>query len=77
VPRLHTLKKKPKAEAIANRALVAGKTIAEATQAILAALKSAAAEGRGAAQLDGKVIDAESARMAENVVNIDNLIKSP
>ncbi|MDM5147684.1 DUF3486 family protein [Candidatus Persebacteraceae bacterium Df01] len=34
MPRLHTLKKKPKAEAIANRALVAGKTIAEATQEI-------------------------------------------
>jgi len=35
---------------------------------ILAALDEAAAEGRGAAQLDGRMIDAASARMAENVV---------
>ena len=35
---------------------------------ILVALEEAAAEGRGAAQLDGRMIDAASARMAENVV---------
>ena len=35
---------------------------------ILAALEEAAGEGRGAAQLDGRLIDAASARMAENVV---------
>jgi citrate lyase beta subunit len=35
---------------------------------ILAALVEAAAEGRGAAQLEGRMIDAASARMAENVV---------
>ena len=35
---------------------------------ILAALAEAAAEGRGAAQLEGRMIDAASARMAENVV---------
>jgi len=35
---------------------------------ILVALDEAAAEGRGAAQLDGRMIDAASARMAENVV---------
>ncbi len=34
----------------------------------LAALADAAAEGRGAAQLEGRMIDAASARMAENVV---------
>ena len=39
----------------------------KATQ-ILAALEDAAAEGKGAAQLDGRMIDAASARMAENVV---------
>ncbi len=43
---------------------------------ILAALEQAAAEGKGAAQLDGKMIDAASARMAENIVNIDNMIKA-
>ncbi|MGI9310411.1 MAG: HpcH/HpaI aldolase/citrate lyase family protein [bacterium] len=43
-------------------------------KAILAALESAAAHGQGAAQLDGKMIDAASARMAENVVAIADLI---
>ena len=41
---------------------------------ILEELEKAAKEGRGAAQLDGRMIDAASARMAENVVNIDKLI---
>ena len=35
---------------------------------ILDALEEAAREGRGAAQLDGRMIDAASARMAQNVV---------
>ena len=39
-------------------------------------LAKAAAEGRVAAQLDGRMIDAASERMAENIVNIDNLIQS-
>jgi citrate lyase subunit beta/citryl-CoA lyase len=37
---------------------------------ILAALEEAAREGRGAAQLDGRMIDAASARMAQNVVTM-------
>jgi len=41
---------------------------------IIEELAKAAAEGRGAAQLDGRMIDAASARMAENIVNIDKLI---
>jgi len=41
---------------------------------ILEELEKAAKEGKGAAQLDGRMIDAASARMAENIVNIDNLI---
>ena len=49
---------------------------AEVTKArrILEELEKAAKEGRGAAQLDGRMIDAASARMAENIVNIDKLI---
>ena len=43
---------------------------------ILEELKKAAQEGRGAAQLDGRMIDAASARMAENIVNIDKLINN-
>ncbi|MES1982442.1 MAG: CoA ester lyase [Pseudomonadota bacterium] len=38
-------------------------------QRILQALKDAAAQGKGAAALDGRLIDAASARMANNVVN--------
>ena len=41
---------------------------------ILEELDKAAKEGKGAAQLDGRMIDAASARMAENIVNIDKLI---
>jgi malyl-CoA/(S)-citramalyl-CoA lyase len=36
---------------------------------ILEALEAAARDGRGAAQLDGRMIDAASARMAQNVVD--------
>ena len=43
---------------------------------ILAALEEAAAVGKGAAQLDGRMIDAASARMAENVVNTDAAIRA-
>ena len=42
---------------------------------ILEELKKAAKEGKGAAQLEGRMIDAASARMAENIVNIDKLIQ--
>ena len=41
---------------------------------ILEELENAANEGKGAAQLDGRMIDAASARMAENIVNIYKLI---
>ena len=42
---------------------------------ILIALNDAAKEGRGAAQLNGRMIDAASAKMAENIVNTDIAIK--
>ncbi len=41
---------------------------------ILKELEVAAAEGRGAAAVDGKMIDAASARMAENVVRLAEAI---
>ncbi len=41
---------------------------------ILASLAEAASQGKGAAQLDGRLIDAASAKMAENVVNTANAI---
>ena len=40
----------------------------------LIALDEAAKEGRGAAQLNGRMIDAASAKMAENIVNTDKAI---
>ena len=58
----------PSQAALANE--VFSPPVAEVDRAhrILVALEEAAAEGRGAAQLDGRMIDAASARMAENVV---------
>lgn len=47
--------------------------VAEARR-ILEALEEAARAGRGAAQIDGKMIDAASARMAENVVRAADTI---
>jgi citrate lyase subunit beta/citryl-CoA lyase len=43
---------------------------------ILDAIAEAEAQGRGAAQLDGKMIDAASARMAENIVRTADEIES-
>ncbi|MCB8839486.1 CoA ester lyase [Aurantimonas sp. VKM B-3413] len=43
---------------------------------ILAALKEAAAAGKGAASLDGKMIDAASERMAMNVIAVDDAIRA-
>ncbi|MDB4233803.1 CoA ester lyase [Alphaproteobacteria bacterium] len=43
---------------------------------IIDELAKAASQGKGAAQLDGRMIDAASERMAENIVNIDSLIKT-
>ena len=42
----------------------------ERARRILQALDAAAREGRGAAQLEGRMIDAASARMAQNIVDI-------
>ena len=42
---------------------------------IIEELDKAAKEGKGAAQLDGRMIDAASARMAVNIVNINKLIQ--
>ena len=43
---------------------------------ILKELDKATKEGKGAAQLDGRMIDAASARMAENIVNINKQIQN-
>lgn len=48
----------------------------ERAHRVLEALKEAAAQGKGAAQLDGKMIDAASERMAVNIVEQAKMIES-
>ena len=59
---------------LANKVFSPPETEVNKAKRILDELEKAAKEGRGAAQLDGRMIDAASARMAENIVNIDKLI---
>ena len=59
---------------LANKVFSPPETEVNKAKRILEELDKAAKEGKGAAQLDGRLIDAASARMAENIVNIDNLI---
>ena len=48
----------------------------ERAERIIAALKEAEAQGKGAASLDGKMIDAASERMARNVLVVADAIKA-
>ncbi len=66
----------PSQIALANQ--VFSPTEAETRRAhrILEALAEAAKAGKGAAQLDGKMIDAASARMAENVIAVNRTISA-
>ena len=53
---------------LANEVFTPPPSEVEVARRVLVALEEAAAAGRGAAQLDGRMIDAASARMAHNVV---------
>jgi citrate lyase subunit beta/citryl-CoA lyase len=59
----------PSQIALANEVFSPPPAEVDRAQRILVALEEAAREGKGAAQLDGRMIDAASARMAQNVVN--------
>ena len=59
---------------LANKVFSPPETEVNKAKRILEELEKAANEGKGAAQLVGRMIDAASARMAENIVNIDKLI---
>ena len=59
----------PSQIALANEVFTPPSAEVDRARRILVALEDAAREGRGAAQLDGRMIDAASARMAQNVVN--------
>ena len=61
---------------LANDVFSPPETEVNKAKRILEELDKAAKEGKGAAQLDGRMIDAASARMAKNIVNINKLIES-
>jgi len=58
----------PSQIALANAEMSPTQVEVERARRILVALDEAAKAGKGAAQLDGRLIDAASARMAENIV---------
>jgi malyl-CoA/(S)-citramalyl-CoA lyase len=67
----------PSQIALANQIFTPPPAEVQRARRILEALEQAAREGKGAAQLDGRMIDAASARMAQNVVNTaDSIEKS-
>ena len=59
---------------LANEVFTPPAAEVEQARRVLEALDEAAAAGRGAAQLDGRMIDAASARMARNVVETADAI---
>ncbi|HEX6434115.1 MAG TPA: CoA ester lyase [Gemmatimonadales bacterium] len=65
----------PSQIALANEVFTPPEPEVDRARRILEALEQAAREGRGAAQLDGRMIDAASARMARVVVDMDTVIK--
>jgi citrate lyase subunit beta/citryl-CoA lyase len=65
----------PSQIALANQVFTPPAAEVQRARRILDALEQAAREGRGAAQLDGRMIDAASARMAQNVVNTADAIE--
>jgi citrate lyase subunit beta/citryl-CoA lyase len=64
----------PSQIALANEVFSPPAKEVERARRILDALDQAAKDGRGAAQLDGKMIDAASARMAQNIVGMAEAI---
>src|SRR5690242_17230950 len=53
---------------LANQVFTPDMRIVEKTHRIISAMKEAAAEGKGAVSLDGRLIDAASIRMAQNLL---------
>jgi citrate lyase subunit beta/citryl-CoA lyase len=64
----------PRQIALANEVFSPTPDEVSRAERILAALDQASLEGQGAAQLDGRLIDAASARMARNVVDMARAI---
>ena len=61
---------------LANKVFSPSPSEVERARRIIVALKEAEVEGRGAAALDGKMIDAASERMARNVLLIHDAIET-
>jgi len=61
---------------LANEVFTPPLTEVEKARRILAALQEAAAQGKGAAALDGRLIDAASERMASNIVKMAEAISA-
>ena len=61
---------------LANEVFTPPESEVDQARRVLLALEEAAAAGRGAAQLDGRMIDAASARMARNVVEMAEAIST-
>ena len=58
----------PSQVALANEVFTPADTEVERAERILQAMEEAAKEGKGAVSLDGRLIDAASIRMAENLM---------
>ncbi|MBY8977487.1 CoA ester lyase [Rhodobacteraceae bacterium NNCM2] len=66
----------PSQIALANEVFSPPEAEVSRARNIIAALREAEAAGKGAASLDGKMIDAASERMAGNVIAVDDAIKA-
>lgn len=64
----------PSQIALANEVFTPPAAEVDKAKRILVAMKEAAAQGKGAAALDGKLIDAASERMANNIVKMAEMI---
>ena len=58
----------PSQVALANEVYTPAPRLVERTRRIIEAMREAATEGKGAVSLDGRLIDAASIRMAENLL---------
>jgi citrate lyase beta subunit len=61
---------------LANEVFSPPKAEVDRAQRIIEALATAAAQGKGAAAVDGKMIDAASERMAQTVIELDQAIRA-
>ena len=66
----------PSQIALANEIFSPTEAEFKRAERILVALAEAERAGKGAAQLDGKMVDAASARMAENIIGIRKSIEA-